>query len=154
MLTKEQTEVVTSSMSEKIAPSTTNDVTAGVSTEIDAHRVAGLRIPKIIPTEEWSEDKHYNDWPNTQGVSSPSHLITSHLTPLVVRCRPRRALTSSAPRNRLHPLLRMRHIISHRPLQTLHPNLQRHNLPRQPLVRLLLPSPPFPNPPFLSRLKR
>ena len=72
MLTKEQTEVVTSSMSEKIAPSTTNDVTTGVSTEIDTHHVAGLRIPKIIPTEEWSEDKHYNDWPNTQGVSTSS----------------------------------------------------------------------------------
>jgi len=68
MLTKDQTEVVASSMLGNMKG--TDDVTAGAATEIDQHHVPGIRVPRKIPSEEGKS--HYNDWPNSQGVSPDS----------------------------------------------------------------------------------
>lgn len=71
MLTQEQTDVVTCSMQEKVM-----DGIAGAAAEGNRHKVTAVRIPRKAPASEESH-RHYNDWPNTQGVSIlnfPPHL--------------------------------------------------------------------------------
>lgn len=62
MLTKDQTDYLTSTVQDKVMQGIVEPTRLNSATE-------HLVVPKKVIRSERSKQQHYNDWPNTQGVS-------------------------------------------------------------------------------------